>query len=203
MQARKEWHNIFKILGRKAMTNIDSILKSRDTTLPTKVHILKVMVFPVDMNGCESWSGWGNALEASKDKRCPLSFWKLKMLVTGEPRKHRDGTPSSLLVQVGKESVNSKPLHWGLLLCNCFSLPSTFLPQHSHKVTKSLPAGLKRRMELGQSERQSAPMESDTEVCFQSLSVTALPQILTRLTLSYLCSSMCHSNTSPGKSSRN
>ena len=56
MQARKEWHNIFKILGRKAMTNIDSILKSRDITLPTKVHILKSMVFPVVMYGCESWT---------------------------------------------------------------------------------------------------------------------------------------------------
>ena len=44
------------VLERKAMTNLDSILKSRDTTLPTKVHILKVMVFPVDMNGCESWT---------------------------------------------------------------------------------------------------------------------------------------------------
>ena len=56
MQARKEWHNIFKILGRKAMTNIDSILKSRDITLPLKVHVLKAMVFPVVMNGCESWT---------------------------------------------------------------------------------------------------------------------------------------------------
>ena len=44
------------LLGRKAMTNIDSILKSRDITLPTKVHILRAMVFPVDMNGCESWT---------------------------------------------------------------------------------------------------------------------------------------------------
>ena len=43
-------------LGRKAMTNIDSILKSRDVTLLTKVHIVKVMVFPVVMYGCESWT---------------------------------------------------------------------------------------------------------------------------------------------------
>ena len=43
-------------LGRKAMTNLDSILKSRDITLPTKVHIVKVMVFPVVMYGCESWT---------------------------------------------------------------------------------------------------------------------------------------------------
>ena len=44
------------LLGRKAMTNLDSILKSRDITLPTKVHLVKAMVFPVVMYGCESWT---------------------------------------------------------------------------------------------------------------------------------------------------
>ena len=44
------------LLGRKAMTNVDSILKSRDITLPTKVHLIKAMVFPVVMYGCESWT---------------------------------------------------------------------------------------------------------------------------------------------------
>ena len=44
------------LLGRKAMTNLDSILKSRDITLPTKVHLIKVMVFPVVTYGCESWT---------------------------------------------------------------------------------------------------------------------------------------------------
>ena len=44
------------LLGRKVMTNLDSILKSRDLTLPTKVHLVKVMVFPVVMYGCESWT---------------------------------------------------------------------------------------------------------------------------------------------------
>ena len=43
-------------LGRKVMTNLDSILKSRDITLPTKVHLVKAMVFPVVMHGCESWT---------------------------------------------------------------------------------------------------------------------------------------------------
>ncbi|XP_070787911.1 uncharacterized protein [Pituophis catenifer annectens] len=45
-----------KLLGRKAMVNLDSLLKSRDITLPTKVHIVKAMVFPVAMYGCESWT---------------------------------------------------------------------------------------------------------------------------------------------------
>ena len=44
------------LLGRKAMTNLDNILKSRDITLPRKVHIVKAMVFPVVMYGCESWT---------------------------------------------------------------------------------------------------------------------------------------------------
>ena len=44
------------LLGRKAMTNLDSILKSKDITLPTKVHLVKAMVFPVVMYGCESWT---------------------------------------------------------------------------------------------------------------------------------------------------
>ena len=44
------------LLGRKAMTNLDSILKSKDVTLPTKVRLVKAMVFPVVMYGCESWT---------------------------------------------------------------------------------------------------------------------------------------------------
>ena len=44
------------LLGRKVMTNLSSIFKSRDITLPTKVHLVKVMVFPVVMYGCESWT---------------------------------------------------------------------------------------------------------------------------------------------------
>ena len=44
------------LLGRKVITNLDSILKSRDITLPTKVHLVKAMVFPVVMYGCESWT---------------------------------------------------------------------------------------------------------------------------------------------------
>ena len=44
------------LFGKKAMTNLDSIFKSRDITLPTKVHLVKAMVFPVVMYGCESWT---------------------------------------------------------------------------------------------------------------------------------------------------
>ena len=44
------------LLGRKVMTNLDSIFKSRDITVPTKVHLVKAMIFPVVMYGCESWT---------------------------------------------------------------------------------------------------------------------------------------------------
>ena len=46
----------YLLLGRKVMTNLDSILKSRDITLPTKVHLVRAMVVPVVMYGCESWT---------------------------------------------------------------------------------------------------------------------------------------------------
>ena len=54
-----DWSHEIKrhlLLGRKVMTNLDSILKSRDITLPTKVHLVKAMVFPVVMRGCENWT---------------------------------------------------------------------------------------------------------------------------------------------------
>ena len=51
-----EIKRLFLLLGRKVMTNLDSIFKSRDITLPTKVHLVKAMVFPVVMYGCESWT---------------------------------------------------------------------------------------------------------------------------------------------------
>ena len=53
------------LLGRKVMTNLDSILKSRDITLPTKVHLVKAMVFPVVIYGCESWT-----IKKAEHRRC-------------------------------------------------------------------------------------------------------------------------------------
>ena len=60
------------LLGRRVMTNLDSILKSRDITLPTKVHLVKAMVFPVVMYGCESWIMKKAAAAAAKSlQSCP------------------------------------------------------------------------------------------------------------------------------------
>ena len=58
------------LLGRKAIANLDSILKSRDITLPTKVHLVKAMVFPVVMYGCESWT-------VKKDERRRIAAFEL------------------------------------------------------------------------------------------------------------------------------
>ena len=62
------------LLGRKAMTNLDSILKSRYITLPTKVHLVKPMVFPVVMYGCESWTI--NKAECQRIDAFELLCWK-------------------------------------------------------------------------------------------------------------------------------
>ena len=59
------------LLGRKVITNLDSILKSRDNTLPTKVHLDKAMVFPVIMYGCESWTIKKAAAAAKSLPSCP------------------------------------------------------------------------------------------------------------------------------------
>ena len=70
-------HEIKKhlLLGRKAMTNLDSILKSRNITLPTKVHLVKAMVFPVVMYGCESWHQRIDAFELWHWRRLLRLHW--------------------------------------------------------------------------------------------------------------------------------
>ena len=62
------------LLGRKVMTNLDSIFKSRDITLPAKVHLVKAMVFPVVMYGCESWTG--KKAECQRIDAFELRCWK-------------------------------------------------------------------------------------------------------------------------------
>ena len=59
------------LLGRKATTNLDSILRSRDITLPTKVHIVKALVFPLVMYGCESWT----IKKAERQKTNAFKLW--------------------------------------------------------------------------------------------------------------------------------
>ena len=73
------------LLGRKAMTNLDSILKSRDITLPTKVRLLKAMIFPVVMYGCESWTV--KKAEHRKIDVFELCCWKRLLRVPWSARR--------------------------------------------------------------------------------------------------------------------
>ena len=70
------------LLGRKAMANLDSILQSRDITLPTKVHLVKAMVFPVVMYGCESWTV--RKAECQRIDVFELRCWRRPLRVLGQ-----------------------------------------------------------------------------------------------------------------------
>ena len=77
-------------LGRKVMTNRDSILKSRDTTLPTKVCLVKAMIFPVVMNGCESWTV--KKAERQKIDAFELCCWRRLLRVPWAARRSNQST---------------------------------------------------------------------------------------------------------------
>ena len=85
------------LLGRKAMTNLDSILKSRDITLPTKVHLVKIVVFPVVMYGCESWTI--RKVETRRIDAFELSCWRRLLRVTWTSRRSNQ----SILKEISPE----------------------------------------------------------------------------------------------------
>ena len=89
------------ILGRKVMTSLDSILKSRDITLPTKVHLVKAMVFPVVMCGCESWTI--KKTECRKIDAFELWCWRRLLRV---PRTARRSNQSIL------KGISPGCVHW-------------------------------------------------------------------------------------------
>ena len=82
------------LLGRKAMTNLDSILKSRDITLPAKVHLVKAMVFPVVMYGCESWT-----IKKAEHQRIDgfeLWYWRRLLIVPWTARRFNKSIPQEI-----------------------------------------------------------------------------------------------------------
>ena len=85
------------LLGRKFMTNLDSILKSRDITLPTEVHLVKAMVFPVVMYGCESWTI--KKAECQRIDAFELWCWKRLLRVAWTTRKSNQ----SILKEISPE----------------------------------------------------------------------------------------------------
>ena len=82
------------LLGRNVMTNVDSILKSRDITLPTNVHLVKAMVFPVVMDGCESWT-----IRKDECQRIELWCWRRLLRVPWTARRSNQ----SILKEVSPE----------------------------------------------------------------------------------------------------
>ena len=87
------------LLGRKIMTNLDSILKSRDITLPTKVRLVKAMVFPVVMNGCESWTV--KKAECRRIDAFELWFWRKLLRVPWTARRSNQSNLKKLVLHNG------------------------------------------------------------------------------------------------------
>ena len=85
------------LLGRKIITNLDSILKSRDITLSTKVHLVKAMVFPVVMYGCESWTG--KRAEHRRTDALELWCWRRLLRVPWTARR----SDQSILKEISPE----------------------------------------------------------------------------------------------------
>ena len=85
------------LLGRKVMTNLDSIFKSRDITLPTKVHLVKATVFPVVVYGCESWS----VKKAERRRIDAFELWCWRRLLRAPQTTRRSN--QSILKEIGPE----------------------------------------------------------------------------------------------------
>ena len=87
------------LLGRKVMTNLDSIFKSRDVTLPTKVHLVKAMFFPVVMYGCESWTI--KKVECQRIDAFELWCWRRLLRIPWTARRRRSN--QSILKEINPE----------------------------------------------------------------------------------------------------
>ena len=94
------------LLGRKVMTKLDSILNSRDITLPTKVHLVKAMVFPVVMYGCESWTV--KKAECQRIDAFELGYWRRILRVPWTARRSDQSS-----VFIGRTDVEAEtPILW-------------------------------------------------------------------------------------------
>ena len=100
------------LLGRKAMTNLDSILKSRDITLPTKVHIVKAMIFPIVMYGCESWTI--KKAEHQRTDAFELWCWRRLLRVPWTARRSNQSILKEISPEYSLEGLmlKLKPIFW-------------------------------------------------------------------------------------------
>ena len=115
------------LLGRKVMTNLDSILKSRDITLPTKVHLVKVMVFPVIIYGCENWTV--KKAERQRIDAFELWCWRRLLRVPWTARRSNQSilkeiSPGCSLVEL---MLKLKLQYFGHLMQRVDSLENTLL----------------------------------------------------------------------------
>ena len=140
----KQWHFIFLgskitadgdcsheikrrlLLGRKAMTNLDSILKSRDITLPTKVHIVKAIVFPVVMCRCESWTI--KKAECQRIDAFELWWWR-RLLSPSDSKEIKPVNPkgNQLWICIGRLMLKLKLQYFGYLMWRANSLEKTLM----------------------------------------------------------------------------
>ena len=115
------------LLGRKAMTNLDSILKSRDITLPTKVHLVKAMVFPVVMYGCESQTT--KKAECQKIDSFELWCWRRLLRVPWTARRSKQFILKKINPEYSLEGLTLKPnlQYFGHLMQRTDSLEKTLM----------------------------------------------------------------------------
>ena len=113
------------LLGRKAVTNLDSILKSRDITLPTKVHLVKAMVFPVVMYGCESWII--KKAEHGRIDAFELWCWRRLLRVPWTARRSNQSILKEISPEYSLEGLMLKLQYFGHLLQRTDSLEKTLM----------------------------------------------------------------------------
>ena len=115
------------LLGRKAMTYLESLLKSRDITLPTKVHLVKAMVFPVVMYGCESW----NVKKAERQRMdaFELCCWRRPLRVPWTARRSNQSILKEISPGCSLEGlmIKLKLQHFGHLMQRVDSLEKTLM----------------------------------------------------------------------------
>ena len=108
------------LLGRKAMTNLESTLTSRDITLPTKVHLVKAMVFPVVMNGCESWTI--KKAELQRIDAFELWCWRRLLRVPWTARRSNQSILKEISPEYSLEGLMLKLQYFGHLMQTANSL---------------------------------------------------------------------------------
>ena len=115
------------LLGRKVMTNLDSIFKSRDITLPTKVHLVKAMVFPVVMYGCESWTI--KKAEHQRIDTFELWYWRRHLRVPWTTRRSNQSILKEISPGCSLEGMmlKLKLQYFGYLMRRVDSLEKTLM----------------------------------------------------------------------------